>query len=71
MNLNSLWPAGGNAPLDHWRGVSTGPITPLVLSVTTAGERVNMGVSYRTSVFSREDIGQLQARFLRQLESAR
>ncbi len=71
MNLNSLWPAGGNAPLDHWRGVSTGPITPLVLSVTTAGERVNMGVSYRTSVFSREDIGQLQARFLRQLEAAR
>ena len=72
MNVNSLWePKGGNAPLDYFRGVSTGPITPLVLSVTTMGDRANIGLSYRTSVFSSTDIEGLKHRFLEHLEETR
>jgi NRPS condensation-like uncharacterized protein len=72
MNLNSLWNGTDqNAPLDYFRGVSTGPVAPLVLSVTTVGDRVNMGVSYRVAVFSREDIKDLEGRFRESLEETR
>jgi len=69
MNLNSSWRQRDSSRVqDYFRGVSTGPITPLVLSVTTIGERVNLGLSYRTAVFSRSDIEQLQRRFREQVE---
>jgi NRPS condensation-like uncharacterized protein len=72
MNLNSVWSeTERNAPLDYFRGVSTGPVTPLVLSVTTIGDRVNMGVSYRIAVFSRNDITNLQCRFQQHLEETK
>jgi hypothetical protein len=72
MNLNSLWDeTDRNAPLDYFRGVSTGPVTPLVLSVTTIGDRANLGVSYRVAVFSRNDIKELQCRFQEHLEETR
>lgn len=72
MNLNVLWRrSGSGAPLDYFRGVSTGPVTPLVLSVTTVGDRVNIGVSYRTTVFSRTAIEDLQRRFGEHLSETR
>jgi hypothetical protein len=72
MNLNPLWaPNDRHGPLDYFRAVSTGPVTPLVLSVTTVGERVNLGVSYRTTVFSKPDIENLQSRFREHLEETR
>jgi len=65
MNLNTLWEEQArDESFDYLRAVSTGPITPLVLSITTAGERVNIGVTYRTTVFSAAEIGQLQGRLL-------
>jgi hypothetical protein len=68
MNLDALWErTHQTAPLGYLRAVSTGPVTPLVLSVTTAGERVNIGVSYRSTVFSVPEIAQVQAGFLRAL----
>jgi hypothetical protein len=72
MNLNAVWgETNRNAPLDYFRGVSTGPVTPLVLSATTVGNRVNIGVSYRLAVFSRNDIKELQGRFQDHLEETR
>jgi NRPS condensation-like uncharacterized protein len=69
MNVNSLWEQrGSGAVLDYFRGVSTGPVTPLVLSVTTFGDRVNIGLSYRPTVFSRNDIENLQRRFREHLD---
>lgn len=69
MNLNSLWePKDGGALLDYFRGVSTGPVTPLVLSATTIGDRVNLGLSYRTAVFSKPDIEALERRFREYLQ---
>ena len=55
------------------RQVSTGPVTPLVLSVTTFGKGVNLSMSYRTSVYSGEEISAVRGRFtaaVRGLETA-
>jgi len=72
MNLNSLWDQkSATAPLDYFRGVSTGPITPLVLSVSTVGQRLNLGVCYRTAVFRSEDIERFESRLREQLEETR
>ena len=51
-------------PLDYLRTVSTGPVTPLVLSVTTFGKGVNLTMSYRTSVFSQPEIFAVRERFI-------
>ena len=66
MNLNSLWqPLEGNKPMDYFRAVSTGPATPLVLSVlTTVGEAANISLSYRSTVFLAGDIDRLVGCFL-------
>jgi hypothetical protein len=52
------------APTDYLRAVSTGPATPLVLSLTTFGGQVNASIAYRTSFFSAEDIATAKERFM-------
>jgi hypothetical protein len=62
MNLNSLWPGNEAASTpDYFRAVSTGPVTPLVLSVSTVGDHANLGVTYRTAIFSETAIGQIKS----------
>ena len=69
MNLNSLWgQSDDDRPLDYFRGVSTGPVTPLVFAVTTVGDRANVGLSYRLTVFSQEDIEKVRGHFTQLLE---
>ena len=65
MNLNAIWKDEKDAgPDEYLRTVSTGPVTPLVLSVTTVRDRINAALSYRPSVFSREDIAGVQSRLV-------
>ena len=65
MNLNPLWPQPmDGTSFDYFRVVSTGPATPLVLSVTTVGENVNIGLTFRRTVFSPEDIASIQNHLL-------
>ena len=62
MNLNSLWPGVEATPTpDYFRAVCTGPVTPLVLSVTTVGDHANIGLTYRTGVFSEAAVEQIQS----------
>jgi NRPS condensation-like uncharacterized protein len=69
MNLNTLWKLEpGEGTLDYLRAVSTGPATPMVLSCTTVRNRVNLGLSYRTTVFSRSDVDQVRRDFSQALE---
>jgi NRPS condensation-like uncharacterized protein len=69
MNLNALWKQPpGEKPVDWLRAVSTGPVTPLVLSVTTAGKVVNLGVTWRSTVYSELDIERIKDDFLGMLE---
>jgi hypothetical protein len=59
-----LWnPAADPLLGDYVRGVSTGPMTPLVLSVSTVGNHANIGVSWRKSVFSDEALAQWRQTF--------
>ena len=65
MNLNALWaPEAGKSTPDYFRAVSTGPLTPLVLSLTTAGETANIGLSYRSTVYAKGDIELFKQSFL-------
>jgi hypothetical protein len=53
MNLNPLWPMGEKeGAIDYFRAVSTGPITPLALSITTVRDVVNIGLTYKKAVFT-------------------
>lgn len=54
---------------DYLRAVSTGPACPLVLSITTYNGTLNVGVSYRTTVFSDDDILRIIAGFRHTLEN--
>jgi hypothetical protein len=57
LNMNTLWPMDSVArPLDYFRAVSTGPATPLVLSATTFGDHLNLGLTYRPGVFTAPEI---------------
>jgi hypothetical protein len=62
MNLNALWPQPeGSRPVDYFRAVSTGPVTPLVASITTIGPVANIGLTYRPTVFGEPDIERIKA----------
>jgi hypothetical protein len=64
MNLNPLWEQrGATRPVDYFRAVSTGPITPLVLSVTTVRDVVNIGLTFKRTVFSASEIESLISDF--------
>ena len=61
LNLNPRWETReGGVPPDYFRAVSTGPATPLVFSTTTAGERLNVGVSFRATVFLNSEVERVQ-----------
>ncbi len=62
LNLNRI-PSADRPPIlvDYLRGVSTGPITPLVFSVTTVGHGMNVGISARPSVFPAERMKALES----------
>ena len=65
MNLSKFQePLPPDAPTDYFRAVSTGPATPLVLSVTTFGKRVNVAMSYRTAVYSKAVAATVRDRFV-------
>ena len=66
MNLNSLWDeAGRTRPPDYFRAVSTGPVTPFVVSITTANDSINVGITYRSTVFSRPQVERVKVEFLK------
>jgi NRPS condensation-like uncharacterized protein len=64
INLNKVWDQSEDREaVAYFRAVSTGPATPLVFSPTTVLDRLNIGVSFRTTVFSREAIEKIVSDF--------
>lgn len=71
LNLNRLWNvAETTAPADYFRAVSTGPAVPLVLSITTLRDLVNLTFTYRSSVFEPIQVQHLGRHFLDSLGAA-
>jgi hypothetical protein len=69
MDANRVWPGPPESrPEDYLRAVSTGPITPLVCSITTVGRAVNVGLSYRSTAFREPEIERIKDCFLKALE---
>ena len=65
MNLNSLWDDTGlEKPPGYFRAVSTGPATPIVLSVTTVGDQIHVGVTYRSTVFTLSQVQHIKSELL-------
>lgn len=67
VNLNALPPAVRENLADCISAVSTGPVVPLVLSVMTVRETVNVALTWRPAFFSETDIAQFQKDFLQLL----
>lgn len=70
LNVNALWRAadGGGAP-PYVRGVPTGPTTPIAVAVTTSGDTLCAGVSYRTSAVSADAIARMESDIRSRIES--
>lgn len=54
LNVDALWREGGAAGPSpaYLRAVSTGPLAPMVVAVTTAAGSLEAGISYRTAAFA-------------------
>jgi len=63
LDVNALWAsAGGPLPAPEYiRAVPTGPLTPVVVAATTAGEVLHLGITYRTTAFTAENIDKMTA----------
>jgi len=71
LNVTALWPGADTQapPLQYLRGVSTGPLAPLVLAISTVGNTLIAGVSYRTAAFDRATIARLVSNLLHSVET--
>jgi hypothetical protein len=56
--------AGNEWVLDYHRASPAGPVAPLVITPTTYRDRLNIGVSYRATAFSRDRVDALINTFL-------
>jgi hypothetical protein len=66
LNVDALWKERGGGELSGYvRGVSTGPLAPMVLSFTMVDAIINVGMSFRTTVFERSAAESVAAAMLR------
>ncbi|MBI5676866.1 MAG: hypothetical protein HZC48_13785 [Nitrospirae bacterium] len=64
INLNAIWDQPDDKiRVDYFRAVSTGPATPIVFSLTTVKGTLNIGVSFRKTVFSETDVEKIISDF--------
>jgi len=70
LNVDSLWEPSdvARSPV-YVRGVSTGPLAPVVVAVTTSGPRLQAGLSYRSTALSRADVARLWSGVLEELRT--
>ena len=58
VNVDPLWKEAGGTrpPPEYVRAVSTGPLAPLVVAVTTSAGVLHAGISYQTAAFTPEAV---------------
>ncbi len=63
LNVDALWrDAPGTAAITRYRRAgSTGPFSPLVVTPAAVGDCLQIGISYRTAAFRREDVNRIGA----------
>lgn len=65
LDVDPLWPAPIAPAQSYTRGVSTGPLTPAVLAISTAAGAMSIGVSWRRTVLPAEFPAHLQTEIQR------
>ena len=66
---NALSAAAGVAPAAYRRGVSTGPLAPIVVAATFSGSSLELGVSFRPAAVPTADVRAALDRFVESLEA--
>jgi hypothetical protein len=61
---------GAGPIMDYFRAGPAAPVVPLLLTPTTWGHRLSVGVTYRVTGFSRAKIDGIMAMFMEQIEHA-
>ena len=71
LNVDGLWRQDGanDSPPPYVRAVPTGPLAPMVVAATTAGNALEIAISYRTAAFDRAAIDGIVAESLRCLRA--
>ena len=80
MNVDALWNAGdrgsgtgdansGGATPTYIRGVPTGPLSPIVLAVTTCAGELWGGISYRRSAFDVDDVARIRDHVITRIDA--
>jgi hypothetical protein len=71
LRVDPLWDgaSGGGRLREYLRAVSTGPLAPLVFAVTTLGETMWLGVSFRTADVDVATAERVAQEFLRRMAS--
>ncbi len=52
LDVDTCWPASAGAAQRYTRAVSTGPLTPAVLAISTTATSMSLGISWRRSALS-------------------
>lgn len=71
LNVNLLWTrAAERFPgIEYLRAGSTGPLAPFVFAITTVGEVLHVGISYRSAAVPREAVDGVAAEFVRKISA--
>ena len=71
LHVDALWQrAPGVSPTPEYvRAVPTGPLTPLVVAATTAAGSLEIGISFRTTAFTRGEIDRMAVSILDRVEA--
>jgi hypothetical protein len=71
LSIDPLWPEGVTraSGLDYFRAVSTGPLAPMILAFTMIGDVINVGISFRTTVFQRDAIDAMAAAMIHSIRA--
>ena len=68
LNVNHLRRRGASSDGDYLRGASTGPMSAMVISVTTSGAAMRVGITYRRTALSRSEMDGIVGKLMEQLE---
>jgi hypothetical protein len=69
LGVDALRRRGTTREGDYLRAASTGPMSPMVVAATTAGAALRIGITFRTTALSRDDVDAVLASLLQDMDT--
>lgn len=69
LNVNALRRQGTSRDGDYLRAASTGPMSPMVVAVTSSGAAARFGITFRTTALTRADVDAVVASIEQAMDS--